>query len=50
MDYVAVWCGYTPSTIGDCFASPMNQYFARSFKESIVDCAQARSPAFLVFT
>ena len=33
---VALWCGYTPSTIGDCFSSPVHQYFTRSFKESIV--------------
>ena len=31
-----VWCGYTPSTIGSCFSSPVHQYFTRSFKESIV--------------
>jgi len=36
MDHVAVWCGLTPSTIGDCFSSPVHQYFTRSFKESIV--------------
>jgi len=36
MDHVAIWCGLTPSTIGDCFSSPVHQYFARSFKESTV--------------
>jgi len=36
MDHVAVWCGLTPSTIGDCFSSPVHPYFTRSFKESIV--------------
>ena len=36
MDHVAVWCGLTPSTIVDCFSSPVHQYFRRSFKESIV--------------
>jgi len=36
MDHVAVWSGLTPSTIGDCFSSPVHQYFTRSFKESIV--------------
>ena len=36
MDNVAVWCGYTPPTIGDCFSSPVHQHFTRSFKESIV--------------
>jgi len=36
MDHVAVWCGLTPSTIGDCFSSPVHQYFTRSFKESVV--------------
>ena len=30
MDHVAVWCGLTPSTIGDCFSSPVHQYFTRS--------------------
>ena len=24
MDHVAVWCGLTPSTIGDCFSSPVS--------------------------
>jgi hypothetical protein len=36
MDHVAVWCSYTPSTIGDCFSSPVHQYFTRSFIESNV--------------
>ena len=36
MDHVAIWCGLTPSTIGDCFSRPVHQYFTRSFKESIV--------------
>jgi hypothetical protein len=36
MDHVAVWCGLTPSTIGNCFSSPVHQYFTRSFEESIV--------------
>jgi len=36
MDHVEVWCGYTPSTIGDCFSSPVHQYFTRSSKESIL--------------
>ena len=35
MDHVAIWCGLTPSTIGDCFSRPVHQYFTRSFKESI---------------
>jgi len=36
MDHVAVWCGLTSSTIGDCFSSPVHQYFTRSFRLSFV--------------
>jgi len=36
MDHVAVWCGYTPPTVGDGLSSPAQQYFTRWFKESIV--------------
>ena len=25
MDHVAVWCGYTPPTTGDCFSCPVHQ-------------------------
>jgi len=38
MDHIAIWCGYMPPTIGDCFSSPVHQYItsSSSFKESIV--------------
>jgi len=29
MDHVVVWCGFTPSTIGDCFSSSVRQYLVK---------------------
>jgi len=34
-DHVAVWCGYAPSTIDDCFSSPVHQLFTGSFKDRL---------------